>query len=370
MAIDMTQVIKRTFDNTRYIVQEWQGNVKLWEEATFERTASGNGLVEFNGNRNCGLESAVFEGACSQDGTPTPTNPIPVKCNNSKWVATGKNIYTGSNIVKQAGVGYTTIYCNLKKGITYTISGEIEVDNTSITKCLLVNGQNTSEQFGYISVGSNKHLTFTPQKNCTSIFFYAGTSYGTSSPNTGTFRNIQIELGSIATSYVPYFSGGTVDLSSIVLRGVNTVKDEFEAISGKLTRRFGVVDLGTLTWSYNSCFVADKSDVKTGASGFGNILCPKYLKQNSTYRDSLTDKHIMITISRKQIAIRDSDYASTQISEFKASLNGVYLIYELATPTESTITPQPISQILGDNEIRQISGDIENTPLEVTYYGR
>ena len=124
----------------------------------------------------------------------------------------------------------------------------------------------------------------------------------------------------------------TYPLPGIVLRSAGDVYDELKP-DGTLTRRVGTVDLGTLDWNIeNNCFVSAGISSNI-AYQTDNLTCSKYEKQNHTYRDNLLDKHIMCTIQRYQIAVKDSDY--TDAASFKTAMSGVYLNYELATATET-----------------------------------
>lgn len=50
---------------------------------------SGSGIVTLDGGIKCYAPSVKFYGACTQDGTPTPETPVPVKCNNAVWTMNG-----------------------------------------------------------------------------------------------------------------------------------------------------------------------------------------------------------------------------------------------------------------------------------------
>jgi hypothetical protein len=50
--------------------------------------------------------------------------------------------------------------------------------------------------------------------------------------------------------------------------------------------------------------------------------------------------------------------AYTSASDFKTAMNGVQLVYELATPIEVQLTPTQISSLMGVNNIWADCGDI------------
>ena len=132
------------------------------------------------------------------------------------------------------------------------------------------------------------------------------------------------------------------ELEEHPLLSAGNVCDE-KTPDGTITRRIGVVDLGSLTWyagSNNrfSCYVSGITNFKTPSANNvkANILCAKYI----TYTDddfsvNLQDKSISCPNgSGAMITIRDTNSAYTDAATFKAAMNGVYVYYELATPTE------------------------------------
>ena len=106
-------------------------------------------------------------------------------------------------------------------------------------------------------------------------------------------------------------------------------------------RRVGGTDLGTLSW-YDAPSSQGDAIASTSLIGVikpppnsatpGNVINPRYAisTSNNVYNPSLaigTAGHVYL---------RDLSYATT--TELKASLNGVYMNYELATPIETDIS--------------------------------
>ena len=83
----------------------------------------------------------------------------------------------------------------------------------------------------------------------------------------------------------------------------------------------------------------------SSASVKANIRCVKYdvVSANDTYT-----KNIGISIDANgQIIVYDSNYnQSTSTSAFKTAMNGVYLVYELATPTTETVSNPELRGVL------------------------
>ena len=115
---------------------------------------------------------------------------------------------------------------------------------------------------------------------------------------------------------------------------------------GTVTRKYGIVDLGTLTWSRrdsDGLFYALMSDAKaTPSASVGNIVTSKYV---TVARNYLVDKTICI-VENKNLCLFDTTYATA--AAFKTAMSGVYLVYELATPTTETADPYQTPQIVDD----------------------
>ena len=62
------------------------------------------------------------------------------------------------------------------------------------------------------------------------------------------------------------------------------------------------------------------------------------------------------TSSRRSLIIKDSRY--TDPTAFKSAMNGVKLVYILATPTTVQLTPTEVKSLLGDNNIWSDTGDV------------
>ena len=114
------------------------------------------------------------------------------------------------------------------------------------------------------------------------------------------------------------------------------------AFTGLLNGTYGVVDLGTLTWTKTSntagtYFYSTTTNIKSVSSTtMPNAICTNYSIDTSTEFDEVGANNV-ITISGQYICIRDSRYNSVNASDFKTAMNGVYLIYELETPITPTI---------------------------------
>ena len=171
-------------------------------------------------------------------------------------------------------------------------------------------------------------------------------------------------------TYEPYEKHSYPLDSDVVLRGVpKLVTDHIEfdgdkyRADGTLERRYGIVDLGTLTWSKSS--TESNSFVATGSipsdwilpsneSAIINAVCSKGYNRISSYAWHSTDEDKIMCYrdytAGKGIAIRDSTYGNYTSETFKTAMSGVYLVYELATPTTETAQPFQSPMLVGQTE--------------------
>lgn len=205
--------------------------------------------------------------------------------------------------------------------------------------------------------------TLTMASNCYYVKFRTSSAYG------GTYKNdICFNLhwdGERDGEYEPYEEHSYPLDSDLVLRGIPKLDannnlyydgDEY-ASDGTVTRKYGIVDLGTLTWKevkdgvYKSAGLVGTVKEPIGSNGVANIVCEKYMKASyaTLYADSV-DKTIAVIWSASdahgQVWVRDSAY--TDAATFKTAMSGVYLVYELATPTTESADPYQETQVCND----------------------
>ena len=120
-----------------------------------------------------------------------------------------------------------------------------------------------------------------------------------------------------------------------VLNSAGSVYDYIDIDNGKLHRRVGVVDLGTLNWEYAG--VASATCYSTGARWFlrQKMLCVLYTNEMQVEKGIYAVDRVLRVI--------DSSY--TDATTFKAAMSGVMLYYELA---EEIITDIEIPTELTD----------------------
>lgn len=153
----------------------------------------------------------------------------------------------------------------------------------------------------------------------------------------------------------------TISIPTTELKSAGTVHDYIEVVDGNVVEGeqlynlvkhtlVGSVDLGSLNWTYQGDWDTTKkrfyayfpsgSNVKTPSSGnnIPNAISSIYIATtNNLFYSQNYNKTFAIVKSGGEayIHLRNDDYISS--ADFKNAMSGVYLYYELSTPTEETI---------------------------------
>lgn len=153
------------------------------------------------------LREITVEGACKQDGIPSPESPKPITVIENPTVkVVGRNLWsfasscTSINGHQNEFVKDGTPFTILPGAYTFSAAGSL--------------GNTDAPLFGYTATGkriqlfrimrnvTNLKYSFTVTEPITSIYFVSNAA----DSNTGTISNIQLELDSIATEYEPHTS--------------------------------------------------------------------------------------------------------------------------------------------------------------------
>ena len=201
--------------------------------------------------------------------------------------------------------------------------------------------------------------------------------------NWNSVNNPQLEVGSTATPYEPYFNGGTATCENLL--SVSTYEDIQEVISGSVIRKIGIKVLdGTEDWkiwsgTYNY-FRLDLTELFAKPSIAKGGLCSHF--KSTSIGDSNNNQGYQLWIysqtGKNTIGIRYDNVmpaTSTNLPLFKQWLatqyaNGtpVIIVYPLATPTTETATTQPMNLQKGTNIIEVTESSLDDLEIEATYY--
>ena len=174
----------------------------------------------------------------------------------------------------------------------------------------------------------------------------------------GNYATPQMEFGSTATAYESYESHTYLLDTTKEWRGIlkldanNKVYADGDIYppSGEATRKYGIVNLGTLDWSYSSTGLYFFSAILNNAlpvQPYGRpFVCSKYVRSTAEYASGMANKTMLICTASSndpRAFIHDEDYTDSTV--FKTAMSGVYLVYELATPTSESALPYQTPQI-------------------------
>lgn len=300
------------------------------------------------------------------DATFAPYSNI---CPISGWAACNV-VRTGKNLVNWKwntfNDGKMEIFL---KGGTYTLSAESTLTNgNAYIRGTKPNGEYVSrEELGLTDWGASS----------TSGVYYGGggqQTYTFSIPNCGAkieFGKLnnngtisaQLEFGSSASDFEPYNGATyTIDLDGTRYGGT------LDVVSGLLTVYPNRCNLGDLNWVYASTQKVFYCNLPTDALNVTNKngLCEGYKPTSWETMDSSTWSHLsngefvfsgnLMTSGRCALVIKDLNY--TDATTFKSAVNGIYILYPLATPTTIQLTPTQVKSLLGSNNVWADCGEI------------
>ena len=288
---------------------------------------------------------------------------------------------TGKNLLPNIRTGSLT-----RNGITYTVN-----DDKSIT----VKGTATS--LSYFEINTTNLNTYSETLFKAGVPIYTNVEGGLPIRYTdGTYDLIQSGVSTtppkdIGVAYLQVNNGVTIDKTIYPMVCLASVADDtyepyqgstyttslgqtvyggtLDMVTGVLTVDKAMVDLGTLTWAY------DSSNNRFSSRGIANLirddgsrttamLCSAFrVLQNGEAFDINLDGVIYKGGADNTLLVQDHRY--TVASEFKTAMNGVTCVYPLATPTTYQLTAQQIKTLVGTNNVWASSGDIVS--IKFTY---
>ena len=155
------------------------------------------------------------------------------------------------------------------------------------------------------------------------------------------------------------FDGHTYPIEDRELRGIfkldgnNKIYCDGDVMhsGGGTDVKYGIVDLGTLEWYKTTIGSDDVFGVAftthSHDSSTINIICSKYVANNNVYSSvGKVEKTIMNNYAGSVLGVYDTGYADAEA--FKTAMSGVYLVYELATPTTASTDPFTTPQIVSN----------------------
>ena len=177
-----------------------------------------------------------------------------------------------------------------------------------------------------------------------------------------------VQIAGIASTDAQGGELDAIEWTAQTLRAAGSVRDELT--SDELVTRVGVVDLGTIDWFSDGGVVARNSGQDKTFKLSGEITCIGYTlaPTNSTGGD-WPDKSLRVTNSQALpfLRIKNSEFENRTSQQIKEMLAGVYLFYELTTPTTTPISPAlPMTYRVeqgGSESIIVPTGEVSATPV-------
>lgn len=197
--------------------------------------------------------------------------------------------------------------------------------------------------------------------------------------NTNMADNLQIELGSTATTYEPYYYGGSATAQD--LYAVGDYKDVQSVLDGAITRNVGVkVFDGTETWvidgvsaTYGTNFKIEINDAKLWTLNSTEAMCNKFnAVSDAVGKASIPTWCFRGSSASKAYWFRSNLHSTTTewtnwLKDQYNSGNPVIVIYPLATATTESATAQPLTIQAGSNIVEITQASMDNLELEVMY---
>lgn len=352
------------------------------------QTASGTTL-EITAKKSNVLE-LTLDKMCSQDGTPTPDNPIEVN------VAEGyRNLFSGnySQFDSTGGTGAAYGYFKLPDdNEIYTLT-LIAKNNYTIPSNVYLgftkNGGNANDGFSWV-ISQGMTVTAGEIKSYSTKNLRFISIYANNNSTLETIMNnfyVQLEKGSTIHPYVPYgnnyinlnITDGVnsinkqIPLNDNFIGGIGDYKDELvidKNGNAKLIKKIGKKILNE-----NQAFTRDNekpnswryyTPSNTIPSSINNISLSNYFENKNSSSITNLDSQGLTVINKNQIIFRIDKTIASTTTELKAwlSTHNTDVYYVLETPTTTPLGNIDISLFKGSNIIT----NSDNCNMTIKYY--
>ena len=309
--------------------------------------ASNQGEAHITDSDNGKIQDMMIYGKSSQDGTPTPENPVEIKSVvNPTIKICGKNLFDSKKfpIILNRGIDTNTgniyqstsgKYCATEKYIPFPYSGKKISFNASMSLCAY------DQDYKFIS-SVNKNNGRVP----------SGTMYVRFDIKIEDKDKVQIELSENTTTYEPYkeqtiqllITLNAIPVSSggnVTINGQQYISDYVDVERGKLVRlnRFKKI---------TSNDIASINDSKVlYAKTYDVWDSTNYVQRSLTAMSNISEA-MLDTVNNSgwngesRIRIKNVPFANIDEAKSYFGTNDVYCCYPLATSTETDLTTEEI----------------------------
>ena len=335
--------------------------------------AKGNS-IHLDGASDQFLVGMRIFGKTTQDGVPTPEAPVDlvsvgddgnvgvtvakknlVDITKATPISTERIKVNGDTIVIEAGNGLYGVKLHgtvLEVGRTYTLSvGSVSQHGVNFGYRFFYDDGVSSD-----TLGDKSLVTITVTKPIKEVYFYVGYNFSVTSQIE--VKQLQIELGSMATAYEPY-SGRTLIASTpnglpgipvttggnyVDVDGQRWICDEIDLGRGMYIKRINTLVFdGSQTWAeyggYPSYSGFHSTDVLEVNHSRDIGLCNQFAV------GKLTDGNIWIGVGNKVIYVLSEEWHEKGVDAWNEHLraNPLRIIYPLTTPIETPLSEEELA---------------------------
>lgn len=312
--LSMWQQILADMDSIKELGEDFDANLQAVQEAKeiCEEAAETAGAV--SGNINDLLACRIVENATGEAVTVDDASGARL-AGLKLYGKSVQNITKGKNLCSVADIeisGSQTVTLDEIPAGTYTISAVVTSTDTDANECLMMfyyTDSNTKEiNIGRSTGDTRVSVSVKFDKPVNKVRVYASTAHGTSSGDTATVNDLQIESGSTATAYEPYTDGQPSPENPVP---IESVEDVTVSVTGKnlidfskITSRRGMTvthnDDGSITISgtplTNYCNVLD----------YYIVLPPARYRVFDKNKDGLVNLECQYEVDRKYYFINST----------------------------------------------------------------
>lgn len=366
--VDLTQMLGSTIADYIY---------------SLEQTTSGSGIAWLKAHGFLTKNFYAYDSGSLQSVKTSEHRTVGFNQWDEEWEVGSINLSTGENATSTDKIRSKN-YISILDGIDYYF----KLPNGNAYVACYDGNKNYIGRVQKSGSSNMANKVFSVLSNSKYIRFFIE-SYGTTY-NNDICINISKTTGSPKNGDYVAYDGHSYPLDSdFELRGIPKLDasnnlyydgDVYES-SGAVSRKYGIVDLGTLTWDKQNTSTGNYRFYSTSISGIkpspsgtqtANILCSAYktISPNVSWYHADGDG-IAMSSSTSTILVVDMNYADA--TAFKTAMSGVYLVYELATPTTEQADPYASLQVVSPLGTEEYV-DTRDVPIpvghETMYYYR
>ena len=319
------------------------------------------------------IVSLTRYGLCTQSGTPTPSSPVDIMCNNGALTAS-KNIFDGvytlGGTITNSGADGSTNAARLRLDYTLLPPGTYTLSTNGICNNTIAWAYSSATGSGATKLSPGSAFSLLPFTFTLSEAKYVRAMCRNSNNPTLTAENagaFQIEAGESATAYMApglVYASGTPEVLTVsadgaemqtasvpMLLSVGDYKDEAELISGSIERNVGVIlydGSGDENWSRlgTNAFAVTNSIKKVGKYA---MLCSHYVYTAATSARCSSGEFGCSSGTLRSVYFKNELYDTVEDWRAALAADPIIVIYPLATETTEQTTAHHLSTHQGTN---------------------